>query len=90
MSSGITPVNTKTQPAWVQWQMAEWGYSALHSECPSSEHASSLQRAPAQAYTPYPLTRAVPNATTLMLDLFDDATGTLQHQIVLQRTFPRT
>jgi hypothetical protein len=36
------------------------------------------------------LTRAVPNATTLMLDLFDDATGTLQHQIVLQRTFPRT
>lgn len=59
---GISPINPTNFPSWVRWQMAEWGYSALH----------------------------IPNATTLMLDLFDDTTGSLQHQIVIQRTFPRT
>jgi hypothetical protein len=32
----------------------------------------------------------IANATTLTVDLFDDTTGTLQDQVVVQRTFPRT
>jgi hypothetical protein len=30
------------------------------------------------------------NATHLTLDLLDDATGTVQHEIVISRTYPRT
>ena len=28
---GITPINPKTQPSWVAWQMAEWGYSTINA-----------------------------------------------------------
>ena len=30
------------------------------------------------------------NATTLTLDLYDDATGSVQYEVVIQRTYPRT